>query len=95
MELTPEETLQIEYGKATKLFLESPAFTDYAWPRIIQLINQEFPKPDSVGWEEKYRHAYALVSAANTIHSMLKSSVDTAQRVEKKVTEVEPDIDLA
>lgn len=95
MSLKSQEQQQLEYSTAVKLFIESPAFTDYVWPEVMRVINAEFPKPDTEGWETKYIHAFTLVESAKALNSTLQNMAAQAEYLRKKQTQEEPDIDLA
>lgn len=95
MDLSTDEQQQLLWGREIEAFLKSDAWTHYAQPAFMQLLHHEFPDPKEEGWEDKYRKAFALTQAANTLNSLLTNLVKTANHLQGKATEVVPDIDQA
>jgi hypothetical protein len=73
-----EEAINKEtaYAREIKVFLESPAWREYALPIINQSVQKELPKPNIKGWQDKYVYAHALASAFSMIINALTNLSD-------------------
>lgn len=92
MELSSEEKKQVEYGTEVKNFINSDAYTEFVYPQLMALLNKDLPKPDTTGWEDAYRLAYAETTAVNTLHSMMQRMADNADALLAKSQEEPMDI---
>lgn len=84
------EDKEKEYSTQIKDFLGSDAWKDYALPLIYEALQKELPAPNTKGWEDKYRYAFALSTAftmvINSLHN-LSSKKEFMDRVAKFVDE--------
>lgn len=93
-QLNPEEQNHYEWGQEIKHFIESDAYT-YFVEQLNAELGKAFPRPDEPGWEEKYRHAWALAEVAQKYHRILGSLAEQSDSLLKKSRTEEPDFNEA
>lgn len=71
-----------ERGRLAKEFLESEFFQKFLLPYIYADKNQEYPSPTVVGWEEKYRFAFAKDQAYSELLQTIKGWWEQAKTLE-------------
>jgi hypothetical protein len=94
MELSKQEQEIKKLGQEAKSFLGSSLFKALQ-QQLSSKLEQEYPKPNRRGWEEKYRYAKAYERAAADIVEYLVSLRSNYEMLVKKENEKEKSIEEA